>query len=459
MAQSPRSYADAARTPENNASGETSPGPLAYSVNRQNTGMSTEAPHRGSIITIEEPTRPSRDLTRLHNAGASPPTSRRPSIAQVLGRSLSRSSRVSDALSGPSSSYNLTTVPEQEDAILSRPSRKKKRSRPKNRRRKSSKTRDHADFLVSHARGTVTRASKLPDKTPLLSAITSGDVDRVEELLSEETSINDTTSNPLQTAALGGDENIVRLLLESNNFDIDGHDVRDRTAIYAATSRGHQGIVRLLLDNGATPLSSEESRIADLELKRWLEYRKQIDDHDDATPQKQQTLEGADYTTEPEDTTTSDNPPTTTQTTTAIRPESRDIDHLYRLVVGSAENIKEMEEAANLTREEAQKRGEWVYGPMKPSPLPTQRDVGTQQKHIRYPGFGFEIPVVEWDFTLPGGHRIVSPTPLVDDLLYGARGVDSIAKGSGPASQATCKLTLPYRLTSIRRKFVTQSAV
>jgi hypothetical protein len=74
------------------------------------------------------------------------------------------------------------------------------------------------------------------------------------------------------------------------------------------------------------------------------------------------------------------------------------------------------------------------------SPLPNpQKDIGTQQKHVRYPGFGFEIPVVEFDFSAEGGHRIVSPTPLVDDLLYGARGVDTIAKGSGPASLATCR--------------------
>jgi hypothetical protein len=58
---------------------------------------------------------------------------------------------------------------------------------------------------------------------------------------------------------------------------------------------------------------------------------------------------------------------------------------------------------------------------------------------VRYPGFGFEIPVVEFDFSPEGGHRIVSPTPLIDDLLYGARGVDTIEKGSGPASLATCK--------------------
>jgi hypothetical protein len=69
--------------------------------------------------------------------------------------------------------------------------------------------------------------------TPLLIAISDGDAARVEQLLSEGT---DTSGNPLQTAALEGDEKIVNLLLKSGYFDIDARDSRERTAIYAVSS-------------------------------------------------------------------------------------------------------------------------------------------------------------------------------------------------------------------------------
>jgi hypothetical protein len=60
-------------------------------------------------------------------------------------------------------------------------------------------------------------------------------------------------------------------------------------------------------------------------------------------------------------------------------------------------------------------------------------------KQARYPGFGFEVPIVEFDFSETGGHRIISPTPTIDELLYGTHGVDSITRGDELPSTANCR--------------------
>jgi hypothetical protein len=60
-------------------------------------------------------------------------------------------------------------------------------------------------------------------------------------------------------------------------------------------------------------------------------------------------------------------------------------------------------------------------------------------KQARYPGFGFEVPIVEFDFSETGGHRIISPTPTIDELLYGTHGVDSITRGAELPSTANCR--------------------
>ena len=228
--------------------------------------------------------------------------------------------------------------------------------------------------------------------------------------------------------------------LESSNFDIDARDSRDRTAVYCATSRGHESIVKILLEHNAEPLSPDEEKIAKQELTKWRLYEAQVQQHDNIASQQGQTFESAEIFSEPEDNSAEDARSNQSPSLTTARTPSRDVDHLYRLVVGSAETIKEKVEETNDERRAAQQRGEWVRGPLKNVTLPSpQKEIGTQQKHVRYPGFGFEIPIVEFDFSPEGGHRIVSPTPTVDDLLYGAQGVDTIAEGIGPAYNATCR--------------------
>ena len=193
-----RSYADAARSPGRRSSEEGS-GPLAYSVNRKNSGTSDVAPPFGPVVTIEEPVR-------------TQPSSRRPSIAEVLGRKLSRSSQASGLTLSPSS---LPAVLEHEDNISPRSARKKKRSRPKHRRRTSSKTRDNGDFNAFHAQQTPphVRPASVSEPTPLIRAISAGNISKVGELLSDESYLDDTSSSPLQTAALEGNEAIINLLI------------------------------------------------------------------------------------------------------------------------------------------------------------------------------------------------------------------------------------------------------
>ena len=432
------------RSLEGRPSEENTTGTLAFSANRKNSGTSNEGAHRGSI-GFEEPVRDhSPDLARPRNASPQP-SFRRPSIAQVLGRRFSRSSQASGSTPDPSSSFNLAAVHEHEDGIP-RPSRKKRRSRPKNRRRRSSKTRDHGDFHAYHAQAHPVKILNAPDETALQVAIKDGDVIRVEQLLSDDSTTDNTSSNPLQTAALEGNEEIVNLLLESGNFDVDARDSRDRTAIYCAASRGHDSIVRILLNHEAKPLSPDEERIAKLELGRWHLYDReaQINHHENTTSQRLQTFEGAEMTSEPEENSGEDIKPTQSSSPVPSRDALKDVDHLFRLIIGSAETIKEKVEETNDERRAAQQRGEWVPGPSQnlitnlPLPNP-QKEIGTQQKHVRFPGFGFEIAVVEFDFRPNGGHRIVSPSPSLDELLYGFQGVDSIAKGSGAASLATCR--------------------
>lgn len=60
-------------------------------------------------------------------------------------------------------------------------------------------------------------------------------------------------------------------------------------------------------------------------------------------------------------------------------------------------------------------------------------------KHARYPGFKFPARIVEFDFVETEGHRVICPTPTVDELLYGTRGVDTITKGKAPVSHKTCR--------------------
>lgn len=87
-------------------------------------------------------------------------------------------------------------------------------------------------------------------------AIVAGEVDRVAQLLREDPSLasdplnNDTRDLPLHTAAIQGNLEIARLLIEAG-ADIDGYDVDESTPLDVAALRQQSEIVALLLANGA----------------------------------------------------------------------------------------------------------------------------------------------------------------------------------------------------------------
>jgi len=90
-----KSYADETRSLEGGPSVENTLGTLDSSANLINSSASNGAPRSASIETIGEPLRDHpRNSTRSGNPSPQP-TPRRPSIAQVLGRTPSRSSQAS----------------------------------------------------------------------------------------------------------------------------------------------------------------------------------------------------------------------------------------------------------------------------------------------------------------------------------------------------------------------------
>jgi hypothetical protein len=242
---------------------------------------------------------------------------------------------------------------------------------------------------------------------------------------------------PLQVAALKGDPEVVALLLDFRHFDINARDSKERTALFAASSRGHDSVVDLLLRRHARPLSIQESQIANLELDRYRAYQAQISQDEQASLHSPRSIDGGDLTAEPEE-----DPSVMSSPIQNAHPNGEDSsdEHIYKLEIGSCENIKEMEEAANQRRQDAQRKGDWVRGPVAAAPIPSPLSQTPMfHKHARYPGFGFPAPVVEFDFTGNGRHRIICPTPTVDQLLYGSHGVDTLVKGDSPSSHDTCR--------------------
>jgi ankyrin repeat protein len=216
--------------------------------------------------------------------------------------------------------------------------------------------------MASRGKSVTARQSDVQYQTPLLSAISNGDTERVKTLIADEVNFpgeNVPDNRPLQEAALHGHENIVKLLLDTGKLDVNARDSRERTAVFAAVSRGRDSIVKLLRSNGAKQLSAEESRIANQEQMLWRAYEAQIGLHKRSPLRHSQTVEGADVTSEPD----SDEDVLSIRIPTSSG--SSDGDHIYKLEVGSYENIKEIEETANQRRQVAQERGEWVKGPLK----------------------------------------------------------------------------------------------
>lgn len=438
-----RSYANVASSP-GAPDREHRAGPLAYSVDQMN-GVTSNQRQRPSAVTIEEPimegsrisARQSRGSVDTSSTSLRPSlTSRRPSLAQALERISSIASRVSEAPSGASGTLDSLPVSQFDGPVLQGPGgRRRRKPRPKNRRNKSSLTRDHGDFLASQAGALEHLPVETEAVSPLDEAITEGDLDAVKRIIGDESYLQrqKVIGTPLHTAALAGRGDIVEMLLDFGNFNIDDRDSRERTALYAARSRGHEPVALLLLARGAKDLSYEESRIAGIELKRWRTYEPRMSTATIETLPQERTVPDAEITAEPDQESEGEN--SLDQLPQSSRVES-ETEHLYKLEVGSCENIKDMEEAVNKERVAAQRKGEWVKGPIT-MPTAAQKEPPMKHKHVRFPGFGFEIPIVEFDFTTDKGHRVISPAPTVDKLLYGSHGVDTIARGDNSSSEGT----------------------
>ncbi|PVH87563.1 hypothetical protein DL98DRAFT_649198 [Cadophora sp. DSE1049] len=446
MKSPPTSYANVASSP-GVADGEHRP--LAYSIDRRNSiTPSQNQRHRlASVVSIEEPIMEGSRLSARQSRGSVDTSStslrpslasRRPSLAQnVLERISSISSRLSESPSGASTTLETLPISQYDGPVLQGPGKKRRKQRPKNRRNKSSLTRDHGDFLASRAGALEHQPVSAEILSPLVEAISEGDLEAVRNIIADKLYLSreENTGKPLHAAALAGNEEIVKVLLDSGDFKINDRDTRERTALYAARSRGHESIAKLLLTKGAKELSFEESRIAGIELKQWHAYEPQMNTSAHVVPLQEQTIEDAEVTAEPE----SDEDVNPVPVSQANRVDS-EYEHIYKLEVGSCENIKDMEEVVNKKREAAQKKGKWVKGPMSTPTVAPKDFLPMKHKHVRFPGFGFEIPIVEFDFTTSNrGHRVISPAPTVDNLLYGVQGVDSITRGDGPSSDGVCR--------------------
>ncbi|MFH0823384.1 MAG: ankyrin repeat domain-containing protein [Pseudomonadota bacterium] len=111
---------------------------------------------------------------------------------------------------------------------------------------------DIADMLIRHG-ANVNMKEKQFGSTPLIAALTRGDIKSARHLLSRGADVNVSTHvgiTPLMMACAAGDEGIVRELVEKG-ADINARANTGADALMAAAARGSIPIVAYLLDKGA----------------------------------------------------------------------------------------------------------------------------------------------------------------------------------------------------------------
>ncbi|KAL3426968.1 hypothetical protein PVAG01_00477 [Phlyctema vagabunda] len=404
-------YATVAASPSTRDGELYGSGPLAYSVNRQNSMGSTVSSDRRtsnySLGNLPQRMSPLRQSISANSAPSSRQLSPRPSIL----RALSPTSASSITTRQDSPAGNNSDIPLQAN-------------KPKRRTR-------------TPRRAPVRESKK---KGPLITAILDQDFSRVTSLIQNGEDIRgqgDEYDKPLQTAALVGNEEILGYLLSFEGLDINSRDSRSRTAMFAAKSRGNDQIVKFLRDKGARLLSSEEERIASRELNQWLRCESLAQPRDQGAVDAVQPFQPeAPITSEPEEHIVEGEglSPELQPSHSELNPVDGNV--ASELEAGSLKRIKDKQNEANEKRRYRQKKGEWIKGPPKSPEQAPWEEILPQEP--RYPGFGFKASIVEFDFSDQGGHRIISPTPTVDDLIYG-RGPDKILKEKYLPFQGSCR--------------------
>lgn len=77
-----------------------------------------------------------------------------------------------------------------------------------------------------------------------------------------------------------------------------------------------------------------------------------------------------------------------------------------------------MESPKNQTRQSTLDSEDWTPSSSEKVSLLNSPDK-VAHPPVRLPGFGFEAPIIEFDFAKRGNSKIIHPTPTVDDVLYG----------------------------------------
>lgn len=107
-------------------------------------------------------------------------------------------------------------------------------------------------------------------KTALCCAVKCGDEAIIEMLLAAKANVNKRSidgATPLIAAAKLGHEGVVRLLIENGKCGYDMRDANGCTALFYAASGGYEGIVRRLLETGKVDVN-----IGDLHCRLPLSY-------------------------------------------------------------------------------------------------------------------------------------------------------------------------------------------
>ncbi|XP_031623295.1 ankyrin-1-like isoform X2 [Contarinia nasturtii] len=108
------------------------------------------------------------------------------------------------------------------------------------------------------------------------SAVESGNLGTIEELLQKGTDINITDHNgrtPLFTAAQNGRHLIVEFLI-NNGADINLKDYYGEAPIHTATSEGHKRVVEILIKNGANTNIKDDNRRAPINIATQKDYER-----------------------------------------------------------------------------------------------------------------------------------------------------------------------------------------